>query len=94
MEHLLEHGGMCSYGETYRTYHRESQTLFTDELQRRLTIPTLMPSPRATIADLIYGMMDGNETDMVSLSKRMQDCANIDNVIMGKTLYSDSWLEV
>ena len=53
-----------------------------------------MPSPRATIADLIYGMMDGNETDMVSLSKRMQDCAKIDNVIMGKTLYSDSWLEV
>ncbi len=32
--------------------------------------------------------------DMASLSKEMQDYAKTYNVIMGKTLYSDSWLEV
>ncbi len=49
---------------------------------------------RQDIVDLIYGMMDGNEPDMASLSKEMQDCAKTYNVIMGKALYSDSWLEV
>jgi 5-methyltetrahydrofolate corrinoid/iron sulfur protein methyltransferase len=44
--------------------------------------------------DLINGMMDGNEPDIGSLSKEMQDYAKTYNVIMGKTLYSDSWLEV
>jgi 5-methyltetrahydrofolate corrinoid/iron sulfur protein methyltransferase len=49
---------------------------------------------RQDIVDLINGMMDGNDPDMASLSKEMQDYAKTYNVIMGKTLYSDSWLEV
>ena len=49
---------------------------------------------RQDIVDLIYGMMDGNAPDMASLSKEMQDYAKTVNVILGKTLYSDSWLEV
>jgi len=39
-------------------------------------------------------MMDGNEPDIGSLSKEMQDYAKTVNVILGKSLYSDSWLEI
>jgi 5-methyltetrahydrofolate corrinoid/iron sulfur protein methyltransferase len=49
---------------------------------------------RQDIVDLIYGIMDGNEPDMASLSKEMQDYVKTVNVILGKTLYSDSWLEI
>ena len=49
---------------------------------------------RQDIVDLIYGVMDGNEPDMGSLSKEMQDYVKTVNVILGNTLYSDSWLEI
>ena len=49
---------------------------------------------RQDIVDLIYGVMDGNEPDMASLSKEMQDYVKTVNVILGKSLYSDSWLEI
>jgi 5-methyltetrahydrofolate corrinoid/iron sulfur protein methyltransferase len=49
---------------------------------------------RQDIVDLIYGMMDGNTPNIASLPKEMQDYAKTVNVILGKTLYSDSWLEV
>ena len=49
---------------------------------------------RQDIVDLIYGILDGNDPDMDSLSKEMQDFAKTTNVILGKSLYSDSWLEV
>jgi 5-methyltetrahydrofolate corrinoid/iron sulfur protein methyltransferase len=49
---------------------------------------------RQDIVDLIYGMMDGNEPNIASLSKEMQDYAKTVNVILGKTLYSDSWLDI
>ncbi len=49
---------------------------------------------RQDIVDLIYGIMDGNDPDMGSLSKEMQDFAKTTNVILGKSLYSDSWLDV
>ncbi len=49
---------------------------------------------RQDIVDLIYGMMDGQTPNMASLSKEMQDYAKTVNVILGKALYSDSWLEV
>ena len=49
---------------------------------------------RQDIVDLIYGVMDGNEPDMASLSKEMQDYVKTANVILGKSLYSDSWLEI
>jgi 5-methyltetrahydrofolate corrinoid/iron sulfur protein methyltransferase len=38
--------------------------------------------------------MDGTQPDMASLSKEMQDYAKTVNVILGNTLYSDSWLEI
>lgn len=49
---------------------------------------------RQDIVDLIYGIMDGKPTDISKLSKEMQDYAKTTNVILGKTLYSDSWLEI
>ena len=49
---------------------------------------------RQDIVDLIYGIMDGNDPDMGSLSKELQDYAKTCNVILGKSLYSDSWLEL
>ena len=41
-----------------------------------------------------YGIIDGDKPDMESLSKEMQDFAKTTNVILGKSLYSDSWLEL
>ncbi len=49
---------------------------------------------RQDIVDLIYGMMDGNMPDIASLPKEMQDYAKTVNIILGNTLFSDSWLEV
>jgi 5-methyltetrahydrofolate corrinoid/iron sulfur protein methyltransferase len=49
---------------------------------------------RQDIVDLIYGMLDGNEPDMGSLSEEMQNYAKTVNVILGNSLYSDSWLEL
>ena len=49
---------------------------------------------RQDIVDLIYGMLDGDEPDMGSLSEEMQNYAKTVNVILGKSLYSDSWLEL
>jgi 5-methyltetrahydrofolate corrinoid/iron sulfur protein methyltransferase len=49
---------------------------------------------RQDIVDLIYGIIDGDEPDMGSLSKEMQGFAKTTNVILGKSLYSDSWLEL
>jgi 5-methyltetrahydrofolate corrinoid/iron sulfur protein methyltransferase len=49
---------------------------------------------RQDIVDLIYNVMDGKQPDMASLPKEMQDYVKTVNVILGKTLYSDSWLEV
>jgi len=49
---------------------------------------------RQDIVDLIYGIMDGSDPDVGSLSKEMQDYAKTTNVILGKSLYSDSWLEL
>lgn len=49
---------------------------------------------RQDIVDLIYGMLDGNDPDMNSLSDELRSYAKTVNVILGKSLYSDSWLEL
>ena len=49
---------------------------------------------RQDIVDIIYNVMDGDEPDMDSLSKELQDYVKTTNVILGKTLYSDSWLDL
>jgi 5-methyltetrahydrofolate corrinoid/iron sulfur protein methyltransferase len=49
---------------------------------------------RQDVVDLIYSVMDGVTPEMASLSKEMQGYVKTVNVILGKTLYSDSWLDI
>jgi 5-methyltetrahydrofolate corrinoid/iron sulfur protein methyltransferase len=49
---------------------------------------------RQDVVDLIYSTMDENTPDMGSLSQEMQDYVKTVNVILGRSLYSDSWLEL
>ena len=67
-------------------------SVISDPLDETLT--AIAKGQRQDIVDLIYGMLDGNDPDIASLSKELQDYAKTVNVILGKTLYSDSWLEI
>lgn len=66
--------------------------VISDPLDDGLT--AIAKGKRQDIVDLIYGVMDGNQPDMASLDKEMQDYVKTVNVILGTSLYSDSWLEV
>lgn len=46
------------------------------------------------IVEVIHKVMDGEEIDMGSLSKEMQDYVKTARVLLGHSLYSDSWLEL
>jgi 5-methyltetrahydrofolate corrinoid/iron sulfur protein methyltransferase len=58
------------------------------------TLTQIAKGERQDIVDLINNMIDGNDPDMGSLSKEMQSYAKTVNVILGKSLYSDSWLDI
>jgi 5-methyltetrahydrofolate corrinoid/iron sulfur protein methyltransferase len=58
------------------------------------TLIAIAKGQRQDIVDLIHNTMDGNAPDMASLSKEMQDYKKTVDVILGRSLYSDSWLEV
>jgi 5-methyltetrahydrofolate corrinoid/iron sulfur protein methyltransferase len=49
---------------------------------------------RPDIIEIIHKVMDEEVIDMGSLSKEMQDYVKTAKVILGHTLFSDSWLEV
>ena len=49
---------------------------------------------RSDIVGIIHKVMDGDEVDTGSLSKDMQDYVKTAKVILGRSLYSDSWLEI
>jgi len=49
---------------------------------------------RADIVELIHQIMDGEDPDIGSLSKELQDYAKTAKVILGHSLYSDSWLDL
>lgn len=67
-------------------------SVISDPLDDQLT--DIAKGKRQDIVDVIYAVMDGNEPDMGSLSKELQDYVKTTNVILGKSLYSDSWLEI
>jgi 5-methyltetrahydrofolate corrinoid/iron sulfur protein methyltransferase len=67
-------------------------SVISDPRDEQLT--AIAKGERQDIVDLIYGMLDGVEPDRGSLSKEMLDYAKTVDVILGKTLYSDSWLEI
>ncbi len=49
---------------------------------------------RPDVVELIHKVMDGEDVDMGALSKEMQDYVKTARVILGHSLYSDSWLEL
>ncbi len=44
------------------------------------------------ILELVHGMMDGEEPDLSKLSDKEREYAKTTRVLLGKELYSDSWL--
>ncbi len=44
--------------------------------------------------ELVSKVMDGEQVDISALPKQQQDYVKTVNVLMGKSLYSDSWLEL
>jgi 5-methyltetrahydrofolate corrinoid/iron sulfur protein methyltransferase len=58
------------------------------------TLTEIAQGKRQDIVDIIHAAMDGNAPDMESLSKEMQDYVKTVNIILGNSLYSDSWLEI
>jgi 5-methyltetrahydrofolate corrinoid/iron sulfur protein methyltransferase len=49
---------------------------------------------RADIVEIIHQVMDGEEPDLGSLAKELQDYVKTAKVILGHSLYSDSWLDL
>ena len=49
---------------------------------------------RQDIVDLVYGVMDGQEFDYSTMDKEAVDYVKTAKVILGKSLFSDSWLEI
>jgi 5-methyltetrahydrofolate corrinoid/iron sulfur protein methyltransferase len=68
------------------------KSVIADPLDKQQT--SIAKGQRQDIVDLIWGMMDGDTPDIASLDKELQDYAKTYRVIMGETLYSDSWLEI
>ena len=68
------------------------ESVIADPLDDQLI--SIARGERQDIVDLIYGIMDDEEPDMDSLAKELQDYAKTTKVILGKSLYSDSWLDL
>jgi 5-methyltetrahydrofolate corrinoid/iron sulfur protein methyltransferase len=54
----------------------------------------LAKGKRPDIVEAIHKVMDDEEIDMGSVSKEIQDYAKTARILMKKSLYSDSWLEL
>ncbi len=68
------------------------KSVISDPLDEQLT--AIAKGKRPDIVELIHKVTDGEQPDMASLDKEMQDYVKTVNVILGRTLYSDSWLDV
>jgi 5-methyltetrahydrofolate corrinoid/iron sulfur protein methyltransferase len=68
------------------------ESVIADPLDDQLI--AIAKGQRQDIVDLVYGVMDGQEPDVGSLSEELLKYKKTVDVILGKTLYSDSWLEV
>ncbi|OQX04326.1 MAG: dihydropteroate synthase [Desulfobacteraceae bacterium IS3] len=74
-------------------------SVISDPLDTKLT--EIAKGKRQDIVDLIYSMtgddeppVGGKDVNIASLSKELQEYAKTVNIILGKALYSDSWLEI
>jgi len=68
------------------------KSVIADPLDKRQT--AIAKGERADITDLIWGLMDGNDPGAASVEGELLDYYKTYKVIMGETLYSDSWLEI
>ncbi len=68
------------------------ESVIADPLDDQLI--SIARGERQDIVDLIYSIMDGEKPDMDSLAKELQDYAKTTKVILGTSLYSDSWLDL
>jgi 5-methyltetrahydrofolate corrinoid/iron sulfur protein methyltransferase len=71
---------------------RGMYSVIADPLDTKLA--DIAKGKRQDIVELVYATEDGNPPPMDSLSKELQEHVKTVNVILGRTLYSDSWLEV
>jgi 5-methyltetrahydrofolate corrinoid/iron sulfur protein methyltransferase len=67
-------------------------SVISDPLDERLT--DVAKGNRQDIVDVVHATMDGNAPDINSVSKELADFIKTVDVILGRTLYSDSWLEL
>ncbi len=67
-------------------------SVISDPLDEKLT--DIAKGKRQDIVELVHAAMDGNAPDVKTLSKEMADYVKTVDVILGRTLYSDSWLEL
>ncbi len=58
------------------------------------TLVAVARGKRPDIVQVIHQVMDGNEPDRGSLTKELLDYYKTARVILGHSLYSDSWLEL
>ena len=66
--------------------------MISDPLDERLT--DVAKGKRQDIVDVVHATMDGNAPDISTLDKELVDFVKTVDVILGRTLYSDSWLEL
>jgi 5-methyltetrahydrofolate corrinoid/iron sulfur protein methyltransferase len=67
-------------------------SVISDPLDEKLT--EIAKGKRADIVEIIHKAMDGEAPQVSELSKEMADYVKTVDVILGRTLYSDSWLEI
>jgi len=67
-------------------------SVISDPRDEKLT--DIAKGNREDIVEMIYKTMDGEAPAVSELSKEMADYVKTVDVIMGRTLYSDSWLEL
>jgi 5-methyltetrahydrofolate corrinoid/iron sulfur protein methyltransferase len=58
------------------------------------TIMDLCAGKMPWFVDLVYGVMDGKEYDIPSLNKEEADVVKTAKVILGHSLFSQSWLDI
>jgi 5-methyltetrahydrofolate corrinoid/iron sulfur protein methyltransferase len=68
------------------------KAVISDPLDENLT--AVAKGKRPEIVDLVHQAMDGTAADVSSLDKELADYVKTVKVIMGETLFSDSYLEI
>jgi 5-methyltetrahydrofolate corrinoid/iron sulfur protein methyltransferase len=67
-------------------------SIITDPRDEKMT--EIAKGRRDDIKEIVHAVMDDNIPDLNDLSKEMADFVKTAKVLMGKSLYSDSWLEL